>query len=246
MKLFNLFQLKIIVVFAFLLSTFSSCKKDEFEKPFDPGKNYYPFVQGNYIEYEVDSIAFVQLPTVDTVIKKLRIKVVMDSLYSDAEGRPSMRIVRYRKDISNGTSPDSLVWVIQDVWTSSKTASFAEQTEENVPFVKLVFPVAKSKEWNGNSRNTLGPQNYTYQNVDVPENSNGIPFDSVLTVNQKFSSSAIAYSSEIEKYARGVGMIFKESVNVFSQNVNGLSVLDRIESGIVYRMKIISYAVQEE
>ena len=232
----------LFVGFIFFLAL-SSCKKDEMEMPADMGTNYFPFSVGNWIEYEVDSIAYIQLPTIDTLYKKLRVKFVMDSLFTDAEGRPTMRWLRYRKDLQSNLPADSLEWILFDVWTCTKTNTFIETFEENIPFVKLIFPVSKNKEWNGNAKNSLGAENYTYSEVDQNENLGFYNFDSVLTVTQKFTSSAIAYQSKIEKYARNVGMIYKEYIDVTSQSVTVLPVMNRIEQGIVYRMKLVAYEV---
>jgi hypothetical protein len=112
--------------------------------------------------------------------------------------------------------------------------------ESNVRFTKLSFPIQEKAAWNGNANNTLGEQQYTYDYIDRAETINGIKFDNVLLVKQKFYDPKIAYQYYFEKYAKGYGLVYREINDVVSNTINALPVLKRIESGVIYRQSFVS------
>jgi hypothetical protein len=88
-------------LYIFCLLLLFSCKKNrELEENPDLGYDYFPLNLGKYIEYDVDSTAYIQLPTADTIIAKYRIKEVIDSIFKDNQNRDTYRITRYKKNYS--------------------------------------------------------------------------------------------------------------------------------------------------
>lgn len=221
----------------------SSCKKDPStaEVP-DLGYDYYPATAGSYIEYDIDSTAYTPLP-VDTIYAKFRIKEVIEETFTDNQGRPALKIVRYKKNYSPTIPYSQMSWTLQDVWMSNKTSTTAEVVEENVRFVKLVFPVADDITWNGNAQNTIGDWEYKYSNTDQPAAYGTLAFDKTVQVNQKKFVSLLAYQYYTEKYARGVGLLYKEIIDIKSQHNVNLPIMDRIEEGVVYKQTIVDYHI---
>ncbi len=235
------------ILFSFLtlitsLLFFSCTKKQAGESP-DVGSDYFPVKVGNYIEYDVDSVAYTPLP-LDTIEKKYRIKEVIDSIYTDNEGRPAIRLVRYKKNYSPTVPYSQMNWNIQDVWMANKTASTVEVAEENTRYIKLTFPVKSGNTWNGNAQNTLGEWNYKYENVGEALSLNGLNFEKTLKVNQKNYVTLISYQKYFEKYARGVGLVYKEITDVKSNTITSAPILNRIEEGVVYKMTVVAYHVE--
>ncbi len=233
-------------IFSFLLLTLliTSCKKKQEEEILvDLGQDYFPVKVGNYIVYDVDSVAY-SLLLHDTIISKYRIKEEIDTLFEDNSGRQTIRLVRYKKNFSATIPYDQMSWKVQDVWMANKTNTTAEVVEENVRFIKLIFPVANAKTWNGNAQNTQPEWKYKYENTDAPLTINKLNFDKTVKVTQRFSSSLIHYQSYVEKYARGVGMIYKEKIDVKSNTISSVPILNRIEEGIVYKMNVVEYQVK--
>lgn len=203
-------------VIFFLIVITSSCQDSTVEPvPFDT--SYFPLSTGKFIIYEVDSIVMSDFfNTTDTVHYQLMEAV--DSAYTDAGGRQAFRIVRSRLDSLNGA------WRIIDVWSANVTETTAEKVEENLRFIKLSFPVLLNKTWAGNSYiNTDSPlvylDDWEYKYTDVNETFDTYAgtFDSVITVLQHEDINAIQTVLYQEKYAKQVGMIYKEEQNFETQ-----------------------------
>lgn len=218
-----------------------SCKKDrELEESPDLGYDYFPVTLGKYIVYDVDSIGYTALP-VDTIISKFRIKEVIDSVFKDNQNRDTYRITRYKKNYSATVPYDAMNWVIQDVWVANLSATTAEVVEENTRYVKLTFPIAKNNKWNGNAQNTIGDWQYKYTEVDKALTINGLSFDKTLIVVQKKETPAIYYKNYEEKYAKGIGLIYKEVSDYTFKIVNGTLFPGQISEGVSYKMTVVDY-----
>jgi hypothetical protein len=164
--------------------------------------SYFPVNVGHEVIYDVTLITFDEFSQAhDTDIYQIR--EVIESVFDDAQGRPTQRIERYRRNTPNDA------WVINDVWTSNMTSVRAEKMEENITYVKMVFPISSSVSWNGNSLNTMEAQDYEYDQINQADVAGGIAFDSTLTVIQIDDENPIETRYEIEKYATGVGCIYK-------------------------------------
>jgi len=229
--------------FYLLLIACFSCHKS-IEIPPDFGYDYFPGTTGGYIIYDVDSISYRQLPTIDTVYYKFQVKEKVDTQYTDNEGRPTLKIIRYKK-IYNDTIPYSqMSWEFQDVWAANITKTTAEVVEENVRFVKLIFPVKKNATWNGNAQNTLGQWDYKYSEIDAGASVGGISFEKTARVTQKYFLSAINKQNYYERYAKNVGMIYRIIEDYDYQDGNGNANPGHIYGGTFYEMRINSYGTE--
>jgi hypothetical protein len=231
-------QLFFVMTGVFFL--FQSCKKDH-PATADAGYSYFPDNIGHYCIYEVDSTVYDDFNH-DTTNYKYQIKEVVESYFTDDQGRKSMRIERYKRPYIDTVPYDSLPWTISRVWSFTRTNSMAEKQEENQRFVRLTFVPRKEKKWNGNEYNTIGDWEYSYLDVDVPYMINNMNFDSTLYVEQKSDINLLNYKTYHERYARHVGMIEKNVIDVYDDNlVVGVSVLDRIYGGVIYNIKLVDW-----
>lgn len=218
-----------------------ACKKEKKAEAVDLGYTYFPTEIGQYVIYQVDSISyndFFNPVKIDTT--HFQLKELVQSHFTDNEGRESDRLERYvRKN-------DSLPWVLRDVWYQTRTSTKAEKVEENVRFVKLIFPVQVNQKWNGNAFNPIGNYEYEYKTVDVKKTVNKISFDSTLTVNQILDSNLIEKKYQLEIYAKNVGMIYKRFVDVQdkSTSIEPKPLSERIDAGTDYTYKIIAFGKQ--
>src|ERR1700752_3548868 len=169
-------------VFAIIV-LFFSCKKGATIAPPDLGYNYYPGTIKSYVIYDVDSIVYNQVKG-DTLKFKFQIKEVMDSLISDNQNRPTIKLIRYRKNYSSTVPYGVMTWTLQDVWVANITKTDVEVVEENIRYTKLAFPTKNGLTWNGTAHADTAECDYSYTSFDSPLILNGNPFSKTLTVQQ--------------------------------------------------------------
>ena len=217
----------IVLTLIFFSGILYSCKRDKGIAP-DLGYNYYPTAIGWFIEYEIDSIAYNDFTNkIDTTHYYLR--EIIESEFENAAEMPSFRIERYKRNNLNEN------WTISDVWFGIKSNTHIIRVEENIRFVKLIFPIKNGLRWNGNNFNSLGEQNYEYLNKDEPFKVNDLTFDSTVVVKQFENINLIEKQEFKEVYARNIGLIYKEKIDLKTE-INGT-----IKSGYRLYQKITSY-----
>ncbi len=143
---------------------------------------------------------------------------MVDSPYMDASNQTAYAIIRSVRADEN--SP----WILKDIWSANLTDHTAEKVEENLRFIKLDFPVLLNKTWKGNSLiNTdssllyLKDWDYEYTEVNTIITVDTMQFDSVVTVTQLNEQNVIQKMIFVEKYARSIGLIYKEQQNIETQ-----------------------------
>ena len=226
-----------------IIVLFFSCKKDATIAPPDLGYNYYPGIIKSYIIYDVDSIVYNQVKG-DTLKFKFQIKEVMDSLITDNENRPTIKLIRYRKNYSPMVAYSVMTWTLQDVWVANITKTDVEVVEENLRYTKLAFPAKLAATWNGTAHIDTTEQDYSYTSFDNPLTLNGNPFSKTLTVLQHLDTNALYYQNYYEQYARGVGLIYKQIVNYnYKQDSQGAH-RGVIIGGLYYIMTVNTYGIE--
>ncbi len=230
------------IVFLISIAIFTSCKKNQTESfTMDDGKNYFPIAIGQYIVYDVDSTAYDELTHVPKNYK-YRLKEIITQAFINDENTTSYRLERYIKYYDSTKTYDQIPWQIKDVWTIIPYPKSIEKIEENIRYVKLIFPVKNGLQWNGNLKNTLDEKLYKYEYVDNPDVVNDKSFQKTLKVVQTNYRSLIQYQNEVEKYARNVGMIYKEIIHLESQTiVPNIPVENRAEKGFIYKMQVVEW-----
>ena len=212
-------------VFFFLATStvffLSACKKSTEDYQAVPVKDYYPLVVGKYITYNLDSTIFINFGQV-RVVNSYQVKHVVDALITDNLGRPAYRIIRFiRKTAANPWAPDNTFMAVP-------TEFAMEFIENNFRFVKMRGPVKDGNTWKGNtyidtySLNSnvkyLNDWDYSYDSLNVQTKLGTLTIDSTLRVLQRNEtigdpSNPNSYSERnigIEKYAKGIGLIYRE------------------------------------
>jgi hypothetical protein len=234
-----------IIALCLLVAGFISCTKQHNEAPPDLGYDYYPAKVGSYIVYDVDSISYRQ-PKNDTVKFKFQIKEKIDTLFYDNQGRPTVKIIRYKKMYNPAVPYSQMNWtVLQDVWMANKTKTDVEVVEENIRYTKLPFPVKLNSIWNGTAHADTVECDYKCTAFDVSSSYGNLSFQKTLTVSQANVSTAINFQNYNEKYARGVGLIYKEITDYqYKQDPVLGALTGQIYEGIHYVMTINMYGVE--
>ena len=159
------YVISLVFIFFIVSSALFSCKKEKPEET-DLGYSYFPEQVGSFVVYDVDSLFYNDFTNrVDTF--KFQLKEKIQSVFLDNENRTTLRVERYVKKY-DATKPYSQIpWKLRNVWASNLTKTTAERVEENIRYVKLIFPVSTSQLWNGNAQNVLAPWDYSYDRHSI-------------------------------------------------------------------------------
>ncbi|MBI4946463.1 MAG: hypothetical protein HY840_08695 [Bacteroidetes bacterium] len=226
----------IITFLLFLGLTFFSCKRDKDPHPTDFGYNYFPINIGHYVIYQVDSIWQDDLSKIDTTYS-YQLKELIAASFLDNSNRPTLRIERYYKFYNKNIPYDSMQWSVPKIWYANRTTSTAERVEANIRYLKLIFPVQQGKQWDGNVYNMFGYKKYKIISADQPESVGAMHFDSVVTVTQANDKNFVLSQVEQEKFARNVGLIYKQNDSLTMQGGGNFS--DTV--GYRFSMKVIEF-----
>ena len=192
-----------------------------------PSTDYYPMETGKYKIYQIDSIVYDEYNcAVDTVT--FQIKEVTGDTVWDGEDALAYKVERhYRADNSQS-------WLLTGVWIEKLENYQIQRVEENQRIIKLVFPIKETKYWDGIvyiRRDTLVPlrggaidmfkdwDDFTYQEIDVSF-VNPITadyYEETVLVNQVDKTNNIERRYSRERYAKGIGLVYKEMKILDSQ-----------------------------
>jgi hypothetical protein len=231
--------LQAIIMIACSLLIFA-CKKDKEVVNVDLGYNYFPSKKGTYVIYQVDSFFYNDFTfTIDTF--QFQIKEKITENFDDLSKRSTQRIERFYRQNS------SQDWLIKDVWFANRTSNTAEKVEENIRFVKIVFPLKKDLSWDGNRFNNLGEQNYSLTKINEAFKLGSLSFDSTIYISQAADSNLIEKKLAYEIYAKNVGLVFKKNLNITDKNsvINYTLPLElRANSGFDLTYKVIGFGIE--
>lgn len=207
---------------------FFACETEQ-ETPLDMGTNYFPAKIGNWYEYKIDSITyndFYNPVKIDTFSYTVMLEV--DTVITDLEGRETFILKKY---VKTDTSSYKLI----ANHTLNITSSRVETQEDNIKYIKLIFPVKQGYKWDLNALNTNAATNSHYETVDEPSIVEGQVFDSVATIIHQDMNTLIGNEYHEERFARHIGLIYKKEINVVKNYSTGTYV-----NGYEYTMRLIN------
>jgi len=231
---------------------FCSCGDNVIENPDETifGYEYFPIDVGYTWEYQVDSVLIVQGGS-NNVISTSYIQERVSDLLSEEGTEKVYRLERsFRKDLD-------FEWRLQDVWQVSMDSERVTKTEENLKFIKLVFPAIKGEKWDGNvffdsnkdftvaANNITIYQgwNYKIEEVGLSREYNETTYPTVLHVSHIDEESLISKRFSEEYYAEGVGLVERYMEIFDSQDGNtSLTWLERAQEGFQLNQTLISFS----
>ncbi len=245
----NLFCASAILACLFWLA---SCETTPDDYQTEPGYEYFPLEVGKYAVYEVDSTIFD--PTGDTMVfssKTLVKEEVVDTI-SDNNGETLYKIERYQR------KADTLPWQVSKVFTASIQDNKAILTEDNLRFIKLVFPARKNAAWNGHvhfnpslivtvageSLEMFKGWAYKIESIGEQDTVGTLTFDDVLTVREANNENLIELRRSNVKYAKGIGLIYRELWILDTQCIeacDGQPWEEKAEKGFILKQRIIEH-----
>jgi hypothetical protein len=206
---------------------------------FPEGKDYFPLEVGRYVSYNVVEQKYeLNEPT---QITRYQLKEVIEDVFENLTDGRTYKIVRYRR---NATGSDN--WTVWNVWTVRLHNQTIVKNEENISYVKLVFPLAEGRRWNGNIFNIFEPEEYQMKGLNRTYRFGNKTFEKTVTVQQKADSSLVNKDIRQEVFAQGVGMIYKRLDIVSYCQEAGKNCLGKaiIESGNILEMSVFDYGKQ--
>jgi hypothetical protein len=226
-----------LLVFLFLGILFS-CETSELSPGDSPtGQEYFPIQVGNFWVYRVDTTQYTFAGEVKKGSYFLK-EVISDSL-PDQEGSKVFRIEIYK------TLDTTKAWEIDSVWVVRVGNDKIIRTENNRPFVKLLFPLREGSRWDGNQYNTNQDSNsvfwYTLRNLGVYRRFQNQEIETVEVV-QKIDSNCVNNSYYSEVYYKNIGLGFRRKS--FLEYDSCTQAIPDIEQGKTVDYNLISYGKQ--
>lgn len=214
---------------------FFACKREVItpQKNTNLGYDFYPVHIGHRTIYDVERIVIdAPVSRFDTTHYQLK-EVISDTFLIISKDEIVYILKRFTRD-KNDTS-----WRESNQWTITKSNSFLVRTEENIPYISLVFPPELNKQWDRNARNTLGYHPSQITSFNVPDTIGTNIFDSTLTVMVRDDENLVNKQHESYVYARGVGLVAKTYINIESQSTKtkpvdiSLPIMKRVTKGTI-------------
>jgi len=233
--------MRAFLFFSFVCFFLISCKKKTEDFTSAAMSEYLPLQVGKSITYRLDSLVFKNFGTVEET-HSYQEKHVVDALMPDGLGRPSYRVYRFTRDTA-GLQP----WVSAGSYFITQQDVTTEVIENNMRFVKLVYPIANGHTWKGNefladnpfkslysfeNDDDIADWDYTYDNTDETIALNGQTIEHVLTVDGVDRSFNVPVTNTTgygsidfmqDKYAKGIGLVYQEFIMWDYQPPNGVN-----------------------
>jgi hypothetical protein len=198
------------------------------------GKEYFPLERNSYRIYNVSIISYSILGEAESTNYQLK-EVVSDS-FLNLKNEYTFILNRYKKSASE------LEWKLDSVWTASMDNHKIVVAENNVPFVKMVFPVLENKQWNGNVMNANEEEKYRMSSVGNGFMIGDTNFENTITVLQMDNPDTILIRDKRwEIYAKNIGLIYKEKIQLKYCSELACIGEGKIDSGTKYRQELIEY-----
>lgn len=229
-----------LAAIALMILVLPSCKTETDTYVTEFNYDYYPIDSGHFVAYQVDSIRYLDQFDRDTVRYQV-MEVIGDTFY-DNENQLSRKINVYRRATSNNS------WALQKIWHVKQTTTNLQKIEDDLRFIKLVFPQSNGTTWNGNIYipdtepfKIFQNWEYIYSSVNQPYSVNTFSFDSTVTVTEtEVLDNVIQRTVRKAVYAKGVGMVSLEWDNMTKAPIDP-DWETQANGGYRIRMKLIDH-----
>ncbi len=218
---------------ALFFGSLAACTSSEVAPdPTRLGHDYFPMKVGSYRIYDMDETNYALIGPEHRVYQ-LRERVMDSTIVSSDE----IRYTLHRETREDSTQ----AWSLDSVWTARVDIHRAIVTENNVAFVKLVFPIENELEWDGNAYNARSIELYNFLNSPADTTLYDELYSELWTVVQRDDGeNFLGRDDRYEIYARNVGLIVK-SVHVWEYCQQDCSSENQIVAGRDLTQVLIEY-----
>lgn len=249
------------LLFSFFAFIFLFSCDSEDPEPVDVALDYFPTTEGSWFEYRLDSTIYDDFDN-SVVTRSYDLRIEMGDTFTQ-NGQDLTRMVRSIRLLDSGNP-----FRVQSVWFATVNNNRLETIEDNLRFIKFLFPPFQGETWEGNvfiagegndnpTTSTRFYEGWTYENVSVgvPDIVEGNTFDEVTHVsqiNEPGGPGAIQHLVSDEFFARGVGLIRKR-LELIVENCGNpncsdktLPVIDRpdLRKGFILNQELVDFQIQ--
>lgn len=240
----------VLVLSLAALVLFSSCGDEN--KTLDSaffGYEYYPVEEGKYWVYKMNETLIKQEGNAnETSVYFMREDVT--EKFVNTIGDTIFKIQRSISDTQNG------LYVATDLWTAEVTEAGAYRVEENLEFVKMIFPFKVGTSWEGNLFDNLTSVkiaetsvwlykdwgNYEVGAKGIPLEVEGQNYPDVTRIDQANFETSIERRFAVEYYAKNVGLIQKRMEIYDTQCVcPGQTWIEKAEAGFNLTQTLVDH-----
>jgi len=225
-----------------------SCVRDVV--PVDPstfGYEYFPLETGKKYTYQSDSIIFLGIEKRWDTLQS-QIQEVVGETFTDIEGRKIYKIDRFFR------RNEGQEWRQINTWTAYRDENKAVRTEENLTFIKLVFPVRKLLRWQGNALldsrikvevggNLIEPYEdwkHRIEDVEVPYSFKGQDIKA-LVVDLVDYTDILSKREVAEWYGKGIGLLKRQAIIVdLDGNKPSEPWEKKVQAGFIHTLTLVN------
>ena len=213
-----------------------SCDSSDETRPLETVKDYLPLRKSRFQVYDITETKYI-LGVPETFVFELK-SVITDS-FPNAEGNFTYVIHRSRRNAGETNFADF------DTWSARSDNREVVVNEENISFLKIKSPVAKGREWNGNTYNAQVEDIYALEDVQTSYAVNGETFVDCIVINQNDNQDfVVTLDQRKEVYAKNIGLVYKEVTLLNYCTIGSCLGQQQVESGVIYKQSIKSYGVE--
>jgi len=214
------------------------------------GKDYFPLETGKYWIYQSDSIIYRSGGVFRDTVKSFLKEEIGDS-FIDLSGLKQHRVNRYfKRNIED-------VWLYQNTWATYLDGSRALRHEDNLKFIKLIFPFKKGSRWNGNQyldteinievggevlKNMYLNWNSRIESMDTIIEVGDVAYPSIFVNLVKDTTSSIDKKVVNEFYVKNIGLVQKSVIVLQDDNTSSNKPLEqRAKRGFIHKLSLIDH-----
>lgn len=198
--------------------------------------DYFPLHKGFYQVYAVHERSYQLQVETANVTYQLKTEVV-DS-FTNLEGGYTYTIHRSKRNTANNS------WEFQQIWSVRMNVANVIVSEENIPFLKIVFPAVENRHWDGNSLNNLPADEYILTNTGKSyELITGATAGEYIQIVQEDSGDIFNVNKRQEFYVRNIGLVQVEITDLeYCSDADECDITQQIiDNGTIYVQSLIEY-----
>ena len=216
---------------------FSACNVSQVIDPSTLGYDFYPVEVGQYRIYDVEEIQF-RITAFDTAVYQVR-ETIFDSIVSLDQTTFLMR-----RDIRSSEMDE---WESDSIWSVTPTNLYVSVAENNIPFIKLTFPVRVGAQWDGNSLNARSFQTYYYEEVSESPFEEVPLADQIRVIIEDIPENTTGVDLKSEVYARGIGLVVRDYLTQVKCTAGNCGDdFGKVEGGRLLKQVLVEYGSVDE